>query len=195
MNFVRWARDLNDQAAKAEFYPEVDKRTLFRDGYIASHSGHSRGSTMDLTLARADGAELDMGTHFDFFSPKSWTADPSIGAAQHANRMLLAARDASARLSRLRQGMVAFYAARRAVSRRRISIFRCGNVLPTRAGESQPQIKFLDQIVVVELIHRAALECDLAVDDDVAAVGDADRLGEILLRHQDGQANSAASFR
>jgi zinc D-Ala-D-Ala dipeptidase len=91
MNFVRWARDLNDQAAKAEFYPEVDKRTLFRDGYIASQSGHSRGSTADLTLARSDGTELDMGTHFDFFSPKSWTADPSVTPQQHANRMLLAA--------------------------------------------------------------------------------------------------------
>jgi len=95
-NFVRWARDFNDQAAKAEFYPDVDKRTLFRDGYIASHSGHSRGSTMDLTLARSEGAEreareLDMGTHFDFFSPRSWTADPTVTPAQHANRMLLAA--------------------------------------------------------------------------------------------------------
>ncbi|MGC1776889.1 MAG: M15 family metallopeptidase [Xanthobacteraceae bacterium] len=95
-NFVRWARDLNDRAAKAEFYPDVDKSTLFRDGYIASHSGHSRGSTMDLTLAKTDGAELaprelDMGTHFDFFSPKSWTADRTITPAQHANRMLLAA--------------------------------------------------------------------------------------------------------
>jgi zinc D-Ala-D-Ala dipeptidase len=90
MNFVRWARDLNDQAEKAEFYPDVDKRTLFRDGYIASRSGHSRGSTMDVTLAKADGSELDMGTHFDFFSPKSWTANSSIGAEQHANRMLLA---------------------------------------------------------------------------------------------------------
>jgi D-alanyl-D-alanine dipeptidase len=89
-NFVRWARDLNDTAGKAEFYPDVDKRTLFRDGYIASHSGHSRGSTMDLTLAQDDGRELDMGTPFDFFSPKSWTADASIGAAAHANRMLLA---------------------------------------------------------------------------------------------------------
>jgi D-alanyl-D-alanine dipeptidase len=90
MNFVRWARDLNDQAEKAEFYPEVDKRTLFRDGYIASRSGHSRGSTMDLTLATADGHELDMGTPFDFFSPKSWT-DASVTPEQHANRMLLAA--------------------------------------------------------------------------------------------------------
>jgi zinc D-Ala-D-Ala dipeptidase len=90
-NFVRWAHDLSDQIAKAEFYPNVDKRTLFRDGYIATHSGHSRGSTVDLTLARADGRELDMGTPFDFFSPKSWTADPTIGAERHGNRMLLAA--------------------------------------------------------------------------------------------------------
>lgn len=89
-NFVRWARDINDQKMKAEFYPNVDKRTLFRDGYIASHSGHSRGSTMDLTLAKTDGTALDMGTPFDFFSPKSWTADPTITPAQHANRVLLA---------------------------------------------------------------------------------------------------------
>src|SRR5271169_2643529 len=76
-DFVRWARDPRDHAAKAEFYPDVDKRTLFRDGYIASRSGHSRGSTVDLTLARAAGAELDMGTPFDFFSPRSWPSSPS----------------------------------------------------------------------------------------------------------------------
>jgi D-alanyl-D-alanine dipeptidase len=90
-NFVRWARDTNDQKMKAEFYPDVDKRTLFRDGYIATQSGHSRGSTIDLTLAQADGHDLDMGTPFDFFSPKSWTADPTVGAEAHKNRMLLAA--------------------------------------------------------------------------------------------------------
>ena len=90
-NFVRWARDPRDQAAKAEFYPDVDKRTLFRDGYIASRSGHSRGSTVDLTLARADGAELDMGTPFDFFSTRSWTAASSVTTEQHANRLRLAA--------------------------------------------------------------------------------------------------------
>jgi zinc D-Ala-D-Ala dipeptidase len=88
-NFVRWARDLKDQKMKAEFYPNVDKRTLL-DGYIAARSGHSRGSTTDLTLAKSDGTELDMGTHFDFFSLKSWTADPSVDAEAHANRVLLA---------------------------------------------------------------------------------------------------------
>ena len=114
-NFVRWARDLNDTAGKAEFYPNVDKRTLFRDGYIASHSGHSRGSTCDLTLAQADGRELDMGTPFDFFSPKSWTADPTISAGAARQPHAARRRDAPARLSRLRQGMVALHAARRAV--------------------------------------------------------------------------------
>lgn len=93
-DFVRWARDLKDQASKAEFYPGVDKRTLFRDGYIASRSGHSRGSTVDLTMARSAGGqvdvELDMGTPFDFFGSKSWTAASNISSEQHANRTLLA---------------------------------------------------------------------------------------------------------
>src|SRR5215469_18434100 len=89
-DFVRWARDPRDQAAKAEFYPDVDKRTLFRDGYISSQSGHSRGSTADLTLAKDDGTELDMGTPFDFFSLKSWPTSAAVTPEQHANRMALA---------------------------------------------------------------------------------------------------------
>jgi D-alanyl-D-alanine dipeptidase len=90
-NFERWARDIGDTTAKAEFYPDVDKRTLFRDGYIASRSGHSRGSTIDLTLAHGDGRDLDMGTPFDFFSPRSWVAAASISAAAKANRAMFAA--------------------------------------------------------------------------------------------------------
>jgi D-alanyl-D-alanine dipeptidase len=90
-DFMRWARDLHDVAAKAEFYPDVDKSTLFRDGYIASHSGHSRGSTVDLTLADADGRQLDMGTPFDFFSLKSWPGNAAVGAQARANRALFAA--------------------------------------------------------------------------------------------------------
>jgi zinc D-Ala-D-Ala dipeptidase len=90
-NFVRWARDLNDTAGKAEFYPQVDKRTLFRDGYISSRSGHSRGSTLDLTLVRKGDGELDMGTPFDFFSPLSWPAAAAVSAEAKADRTLLAA--------------------------------------------------------------------------------------------------------
>jgi len=90
-HFVRWARNLRDQSMKAEFYPQLDKTTLFRDGYVATHSGHSRGSTVDLTIAgSADGRELDMGTPFDFFSPRSWPSDRSVSAAAQANRVLLA---------------------------------------------------------------------------------------------------------
>jgi zinc D-Ala-D-Ala dipeptidase len=85
-NFVRWARDINDTVGKAEFYPDVDKRTLFRDGYIASQSGHSRGSTIDLTLAHPDGRELDMGTPFDFFSTKSWPNSAGVSHDAMVNR-------------------------------------------------------------------------------------------------------------
>ncbi len=90
-NFVHWARDFDDDVGKKEFYPDVDKRTLFQKGYISSRSGHSRGSTVDLTLARADGHELDMGTPFDFFSPLSWPAAASVSGEAKANRTLLAA--------------------------------------------------------------------------------------------------------
>ena len=88
---MRWAKDLGDTRTKAEFYPEVDKRNLFRDGYIAERSGHSRASTVDLTIVRrADGQELDMGTGFDLFSPKSWPSSKAVTPEQHANRMRLA---------------------------------------------------------------------------------------------------------
>jgi len=90
-DFVRWAHNLNDLAGKMEFYPAVDKRNLFRDGYIAQRSSHSRGSTVDLTLAQTNGVELDMGTPFDFFSSRSSTSAERISATARANRALLAA--------------------------------------------------------------------------------------------------------
>lgn len=89
-NFVRWAHNLGDTAGKGEFYPDVDKRVLFREGYISSRSGHSRGSTVDLTLARADGGELDMGTPFDFFSPRSWPGSSGVSAEARENRAMFA---------------------------------------------------------------------------------------------------------
>jgi len=91
-NFVRWAKDLADTKTKAEFYPNVDKRNLFRDGYIAGRSSHSRASTVDLTIMRlSDAAPLDMGTGFDLFSPKSWPTSKAVTPEQRANRELLAA--------------------------------------------------------------------------------------------------------
>ena len=92
-HFMRWARDTADVARKADYYPAIDKRNLFRLGYIAERSGHSRGSTVDLTLVRRPGGEgdPDMGTPFDFFSPKSWPGDISVGETARRNRTLLAA--------------------------------------------------------------------------------------------------------
>lgn len=88
-HFVRWARD-GDNSTKAEFYPHVAKGNLFREGYIASRSGHSRGSTVDLTLVRLPGHdELDMGTPFDFLSPQSGQHG-RVSADARANRKLLA---------------------------------------------------------------------------------------------------------
>ncbi len=69
-HFVRWAENLDD--------------------YIAAKSGHSRGSTVDLTIIdAATGKPLDMGTAFDFFGPPSWPDSPAMAAQVRANRALL----------------------------------------------------------------------------------------------------------
>ncbi len=91
-HFVRWAEDLDDTKMKAAYYPGVAKAHLFRDGYIAARSGHSRGSTVDLTLVSLDSGqpvELDMGTGWDFFGPESWPSSTAVTPQQRANRMLL----------------------------------------------------------------------------------------------------------
>ncbi|MEV5279122.1 M15 family metallopeptidase [Streptomyces sp. NPDC051994] len=112
--FVRWAKDLDDVKMKAEFYPDVDKSRLFADGYIAAKSGHSRGSTMDLTVVKLPALptppyhpgqplvpcyapqgqrfpdnSLDMGTGFDCFDTLAHTDDPRIQGVQRANRQFL----------------------------------------------------------------------------------------------------------
>ncbi|MFD3487684.1 M15 family metallopeptidase [Streptomyces sp. NPDC058665] len=113
-HFVRWAKDLADEKMKTEFYPRVDKSRLFTDGYIAEKSGHSRGSTVDLTIVelparptrpyvpgeklvpcyapqgeRFRDNSVDMGTGYDCFDTLSHTDDPRIKGKQRANRQLL----------------------------------------------------------------------------------------------------------
>lgn len=113
-HFVRWAKDVDDTKTKQEFYPAVDKRNLFRDGFIASRSGHSRGSTVDLTIVpvpvppqpvfvlgqplvactlpvgkRFPDNSIDMGTGFDCFDELSHPANPKMGLRQRLNRLLL----------------------------------------------------------------------------------------------------------
>lgn len=89
-HFVRWARDAADIRMKSVFYPDLDKSVLFKQGYIASRSGHSRGSTVDLTLFDvAAGKEVDMGGTFDFFGQRSSPNYSGVTEEQHSNRMLL----------------------------------------------------------------------------------------------------------
>lgn len=89
-HFVRWAEDLNDKKMKALYYPTVAKEDLFSDGYIAERSGHSRGSTIDLTIIDSvSGVELEMGTPWDFFDPSSWPGNLDLPAPTRANRNLL----------------------------------------------------------------------------------------------------------
>ena len=89
-HFVRWGRDLEATQMKNKYYPTVEKKNLFKEGYIAEKSGHSRGSTIDLTIIELkNNIELDMGSHFDFFSKISWVKYIDITPQQRANRMLL----------------------------------------------------------------------------------------------------------
>jgi D-alanyl-D-alanine dipeptidase len=90
-HFVRWSRAPDDSAAKARHYPRVAKGELFARGYIAERSGHSRGSTLDLTLVGADGCELDLGTPFDFFDPRAAGDSQDVPAAAQALRAELRA--------------------------------------------------------------------------------------------------------
>ncbi|MBN1471455.1 MAG: M15 family metallopeptidase [Syntrophaceae bacterium] len=113
-HFVRWATEIDNTKTRKEFYPTVDKRNLFKDGYIADRSSHSRGSTVDLTIVplpapkqsdyipgqklrecylpagqRFGDNSIDMGTGFDCFHELSHTANPNISRQQKINRLLL----------------------------------------------------------------------------------------------------------
>jgi D-alanyl-D-alanine dipeptidase len=112
-SFVDWAKQPDDPKAKSIYYPALEKRDLF-PGYIATRSGHSRGSTMDLTLvptestapfeasiaqsiaactategARAPDNSLDMGTSFDCFDTKANTEASGLTDSERKNRDLL----------------------------------------------------------------------------------------------------------
>lgn len=112
-HFVEWAKDLGDVKMRREFYPRVPKNRLFADGYIAAKSGHSRGSTLDLTIVRrawpttvkrparrlvpcfaprvrrSPDSSIDMGTGFDCFDRRSHTLNPAIEGPARRNRLLL----------------------------------------------------------------------------------------------------------
>jgi len=92
-DFVQWAKEA-DEKMKAMFYPKVEKTELFKKGYIAERSSHSRGSTVDLTIAvshdpQMTPVELDMGTMFDYFDEKAHTNHPNLSDTAKKNRQFL----------------------------------------------------------------------------------------------------------
>jgi len=84
--FWDWAQDAADQAMKAEYYPDIDKRDLFDLGYISKTSAHCAGAAVDLAFAG-----LDFGTPFDLFDARSATDHPAISATAKRNRQMLVA--------------------------------------------------------------------------------------------------------
>ncbi len=109
--FMSWARGKDNPRLKTFFYPREQIEKLFERGYIAEKSGHSRGSTIDLTIVPVGGSKdlkvigprsctdvhstfdldgsLNMGTSFDCFDERSSTADPNVAPTARANRLLL----------------------------------------------------------------------------------------------------------
>ena len=88
--FINWSNDPLDTINKSIYYPKIKKSELFPLGYIAERSGHSRGSTVDLTIVdNTTFKELDMGTPYDFFGPESATNFTGITDKQNSNRLLL----------------------------------------------------------------------------------------------------------
>ena len=91
-HFIRWAKDPNDIEMKLNYYPEIDKESLFEEGYLIDRSSHSRGSAVDVSIVslhKTDPKELDMGTNWDFFGPDSWPQSFMVTPQQRANRMFL----------------------------------------------------------------------------------------------------------
>ena len=88
--FIRWSKDAPDQKMKAVYYPNVNKADFFKLGYIKKKSGHTRGSTVDLTIIDLKtNQELDMGTPFDFMDELSHPLSQGVTLKQYLNRQLL----------------------------------------------------------------------------------------------------------
>lgn len=87
-NFVEWINNPNDAGDKT-FYPKLKKSKLVKGGYIAEKSGHTRGSTVDLTLIKKDGSVVDMGGTFDLFSEISHPDYKKLTKEQKQNRKIL----------------------------------------------------------------------------------------------------------
>ena len=88
--FLRWSRQPEDGRTKQRHYPRIDRPEMFERGYVAARSGHSRGSTIDLTLYHLGSGELAaMGGGHDLMDAISHHGADGIGAIETRNRQRL----------------------------------------------------------------------------------------------------------
>jgi D-alanyl-D-alanine dipeptidase len=88
--FLRWSRQPEDGRTKPRHYPNIDRAGMFEKGYVAAKSGHSRGSTVDLTLYdMATGELAAMGGGHDLMDPVSHHGASGITQAEEVNRQAL----------------------------------------------------------------------------------------------------------
>lgn len=115
-DMVAWANDGRETADQKRYNPKLNKRDLFKLGYIAAYSGHSTGAAVDLTLVdlsanntaafdpkanyadctapadnRAPEGSVDMGTGYDCSDAKAHTASPGLTPEQRQWRQTLVA--------------------------------------------------------------------------------------------------------
>lgn len=91
-SFLRWSAQPEDGSTKAAYYPNIERSEMISKGYIATRSGHSRGSAVDLTLYRLDtDALLPMGSSFDFMDERSHHTSNAVSSHEAENRQILCA--------------------------------------------------------------------------------------------------------
>jgi zinc D-Ala-D-Ala dipeptidase len=85
--FVSWSQQPDDGRTRPRHYPNIDRPEMFERGYVAVRSGHSRGSTVDLTLYRLARGELaPMGGDHDLMDPISHHGARGITPLEARNR-------------------------------------------------------------------------------------------------------------
>jgi D-alanyl-D-alanine dipeptidase len=85
--FLNWSRQPEDGRTKPRHYPNIERAEMFARGYVAARSGHSRGSTVDLTLYHLATGELAaMGGDHDLMDSVSHHGAPGITRVETSNR-------------------------------------------------------------------------------------------------------------
>jgi D-alanyl-D-alanine dipeptidase len=106
IDMIKWAKSLREEK-KRFYFPEISKEDIFKRGFVAEKSSHSRGSTVDVTIIKKglkvcdvkpikrgdfiflDDCTEDMGMHWDFFGTESWTKSPLVSDEMNAKRRFL----------------------------------------------------------------------------------------------------------